>query len=176
VQEGESKLTQRKHVVGVTAPIARAETAKVGAKVVLAASEPVVAGADGVGEAARGREGEAAGVRVPAEAGVEVELGPVLVLVVNLAAALEHHRLAMVVVVEVGDRELGAAVEESAGGSGDVGQSSDGDGSSDGGNHFDILCKSLRQGLCVMWFRPMSMMNLDCGMLVWFPNLEMLVL
>lgn len=104
----------------------------------LATSVVVLAGADRVGEAARRRVGEAAAVQRPAEAAVEVQLRPVLVLVVDLAAGLEHHG-ATRVAVEVGDCELRAGTEESAGGRGDAGQGSDEDGGDDGGIHLDFV-------------------------------------
>lgn len=83
-------------------------------------------GAHSLGEAARRRVGEAAGVPGPAEAAVEVNLGPV-VLAVDLAVGLEHHG-ATLNAVEVGDGELGAGIEKAPGSEGGADQ----DGSDDG--------------------------------------------
>lgn len=104
----------------------------------VATSVVVVTTRDGVGEVAGRRVGEAAGVGRPAEAGVEVQLGPVLLLVVDLAVGLEHHG-APLVAVEVGQGQVGAGAEETAGGEGGASQGKGGDGGNGRGPHFDGL-------------------------------------
>lgn len=97
----------------------------------------VVAAGDSVGEVAGRRVGEAAGVSRPAEAGVEVQLGEVVILAVALAVGLEHHGAALVA-VEVGQGQVGAGAEETAGGEGGAGHGESGEGS-DGEHHLDDL-------------------------------------
>lgn len=104
----------------------------------IATREVVATLGHGAGEAGRRRVSEAAAVRRPAEAAVEVQLRPVLVLVVDLAAGLEHHGAARVA-VEVGDCELRAGTEESTSSGGEANKGSEDDGGDDRGLHFDVV-------------------------------------
>lgn len=131
-------LTQSKDVVGLAASSAGATAAEVGTKVLIATTVVVVTSGDGIGEVAGGWVGETAGVRRPAEAGVEVQLGPVLLLVVDLAVGLKHHGAALVA-VEVGQGEVRAGLEEAAGGECGTGQGNDSHSGDGRGLHVDCL-------------------------------------
>lgn len=104
----------------------------------IATREVVAALGNSAGEAGRRRVREAAAVPRPAEAAVEVQLRPVLVLVIDLAAGLKHHGAARVA-VEVGDCELRAGTEESTGGGGEANEGSEDDGGDDRGLHVDVV-------------------------------------
>lgn len=86
----------------------------------VATIESVVAAGDGIGEAAGRRQDEAAVVNRPAEALVEVQLRPALV-VIDLAAGSEQRGTALDA-VEVGQGEVGAGFEETVGGEGGAAQ------------------------------------------------------
>lgn len=108
-------LTQSEDVVDLATSIAGAAAAKVVAKVLIATGVVVVAAGDGVGEVAGRRVGETATISRPAETGVQVQLGPAFVVLVDLAIGLKHHGAASVS-IQVGQGEIGAGCEETAGG------------------------------------------------------------
>lgn len=87
---------------------------------------------------AGGRVGETTGVRRPAEAGVEIQLGPILLLVVDLAVGLKHHGAALVA-VEVGQGEVRAGLEEAAGGEAGATQGNGSDSGDGRSPHIDGL-------------------------------------
>lgn len=86
----------------------------------VATIEGVVAAGDGIGEAAGRRKDEAAVVNRPAEAGVEVQLRPVLGII-DLAAGSKQGR-ATLDAVEIGQGEVGAGLQETVSGEGGAAQ------------------------------------------------------
>lgn len=133
IQEGWSKQhhapTQIEHPEDLAARVARASAGKCAIEVSAPTSRGVAAGAR-PREVVRRRGDEVAGIGRPAEAGVEVQLGPVVFASFGLAVGLEHDGAAGVA-LEIGEADLRAGLQEAAGGAHDAGwaKSSGGDGS-----------------------------------------------
>lgn len=131
VEEGWRKenhaLTKIKHLEDLSACIARASAGETAVVVIATASRGVAAGA-GVREVTRRRRDKVAGIGRPAEAIVQVELGPVIVGTVDLAIGLEHDGPARVT-LEVDQTDLRAGLQKAAGDAIDAGwaESSDKD-------------------------------------------------
>ena len=111
---GVCALTQSEDIVDLTTIGARASRAKVAAKVLISARVVVVAADDSLGEAGVRGVGEDTGLNGPAEAFVQVQLGPHLVAIGKLELGLEEH-LAALPAVEVGQGNLRAGVKEATG-------------------------------------------------------------
>lgn len=112
-------LTQIKHLEHVVPTIARTAAAKHVLGVVAFAIQGAGAAGARVGKVTGRRRDEVAGISRPAEASVQVQLGPVVVVSVNLAVGLQHDGMARVA-LEVGQADLRAGVQEAVGGAHDA--------------------------------------------------------